>query len=466
MMTPTSVDLYERLGVGGIATASEIKAAFFSGIRKYPPEKDPHNYKLIREAYDTLTNEISRAEYDSKKEFGEEIDFLLQEIRDAEEEENQPEAIRLLKRIINLAPNIGIHRNRLGLHFLEIGEASLAKKQFEKCRSIDPRNTTYIINIGYAEKHLENYYDAEKLFRQAWQLDEEDYAAPRALAQVLYDLDRIDEAHYVLDKAIEADGKIDFQDFFCIYDKVHFYLFANDIPQLGPELKRIIDISRSQDEKEFAAYLLYKSGVQLYDYNAFELAEQFAEAAHKLDPQNEPLLKFHRESRKHSRILTDFSQLMESDQIHPFSKHLISVYSQRYYGEIEDEEFEEKTNEIINIIENVMNVDPDSTEIKKSLRYIKEHHLDIFNMNERFFNSLLNYPPANDYLGPCVYCGEKVRVGKSTPGNYGCPHCKGALYYDMSGFKQGRHTTSSGCLGSIVFIIGSSILLVGYLLLN
>ena len=70
MMTPTSVDLYERLGVGGIATASEIKAAFFSGVRKYPPEKDPHNYKLIREAYDTLTNEISRAEYDSKKEFG------------------------------------------------------------------------------------------------------------------------------------------------------------------------------------------------------------------------------------------------------------------------------------------------------------------------------------------------------------------------------------------------------------
>ena len=81
---------------------------------------------------------------------------------------------------------------------------------------------------------------------------------------------------------------------------------------------------------------------------------------------------------------------------------------------------------------------------------------------EYCMESFMIFTDTNMRVKYCVYCGEKVRVDKSTPGNYGCPHCKGELYYDMSGFKQGRHTTSSGCLGSIVFIIGSSILLVGY----
>lgn len=58
---------YEILGIQKNATQDEIKRAYFKKVRMHSPEKDPENFKLIREAYDVLSNENLRRAYDAKE---------------------------------------------------------------------------------------------------------------------------------------------------------------------------------------------------------------------------------------------------------------------------------------------------------------------------------------------------------------------------------------------------------------
>ncbi|MBI1748504.1 MAG: J domain-containing protein [Acidobacteria bacterium] len=51
---------YAILGVSRQATDKEIRQAYFSLVRQYPPEKDPVRFKEIRAAYESLKDDASR----------------------------------------------------------------------------------------------------------------------------------------------------------------------------------------------------------------------------------------------------------------------------------------------------------------------------------------------------------------------------------------------------------------------
>ena len=63
---------YDVLGVSKNATNKEIKSAFRKLAQKYHPDAggDEAKFKEISEAYDTLSNEKKRKEYDQMLAFG------------------------------------------------------------------------------------------------------------------------------------------------------------------------------------------------------------------------------------------------------------------------------------------------------------------------------------------------------------------------------------------------------------
>jgi len=379
---PTSDNFYERLGVEQNVSQENIKAAFFLAVRSYPPEKDPKNYKMIREAYDVLNNPVSRDEYDSNTQYGEELQELLRDIEVAQECEDNNEAIKLAKKVINIAPTVGTHRNRLGLLFMDNLEFKSAKEQFKRAHKIDPKNSAYLINIGDAAKEGRDYPEAEENYQKAWSLDIEDYVAPRRLANLYYfTMQKKQQAYEVLDKAVSADGKVDFQDFFCLYDKVHFLLFDERDRDVAAHLDLLKSISKRKEEKDFAAYILSESCMQLAKRGQFKMASKFIEAAAEMSYD-----EWRGNNKKHLREYVVFE---EDAEIVKEVKGLVSLLYCWYWSAIEKKEFDKylkvaRDNIVIGLYANQR-----SSVIKNNLAKLKSVYSNVYKIHKDFYDSII-----------------------------------------------------------------------------
>lgn len=451
---PQSSNYYERLGLDSDVSKLQIKSAFFTAVREYPPEKEAELHKLIREAYDVLVNPRSRNEYDIRLTHGDALASIEAELNDAEEIEDNYEQERLLKKLINLTPKYGMYRNKLGLVYMELEQWDDALSQFNKSIKIDPDNPVYHLNAGFAVKGMENLSEAEEHFLKAFELDPDDYSPSIALASLyFFDYDNAEKAHQILDVAINADGKIDFQDFFCIYDKMKFYTFKGEEEELQKQLELLHEIVTNEQEKSFVSYMLGDIAWQLFDLKVFELAEKFILEAVVLTPDDEETIQFKNEIQKNVKIIKSIKTIQKSKKVHEFVQHLMTVYVANYYGEFDEVELDQQMDDAISILRNIMDVDPHATEIKESFAYIKRNHPHVYRINNEFFDMIRNLPSASRHQYQCPNCDEQFHVPKYEYGNYSCPDCHTNLRYDSSGLSRafggysggGSSSNSDGC---------------------
>ncbi|MBI3111578.1 MAG: DnaJ domain-containing protein [Ignavibacteriales bacterium] len=430
-MSP-KIDYYDALGLVTNASRADVKKSFLTLLPKHPPEKDPEGYKKIREAYDILYNETSRSEYDSLLEYGAEVEKLQAEATELTtlDPPEYEEAIEILKKAVVLAPEVGLLRVVLGGWFQKSGKHAEALTQFERALKIDPTNRSYLIQRGETLQSLKRLQDAEQSFQKAWDLEKGDYEAPRALASLYFESGRIAEAHKILDEAIGIDGKVDFQDFICILDKLHYYLLKIDQVGLKKQLKIIRTIAKIPNEKKFAAYMLGKTAYSLYDVNAYELANSFLTTARVLDPQDEYLRKLHESSNKLKKIEDLALNVFEDPGYHEFVKYTVTVFAQHYLGRSDDDEYGEQFRNLAKAYQNVMSRDPDNATVKKSVRKLKVEKPSIYRLSEKFYEEILSSPPASQVLLPCPYCGDKILIDKLMRSNGSCPHCQRSIQYN------------------------------------
>lgn len=442
---PQSSNFYERLGLETDVSEVQIKTAFFTAVREYPPEKEAELHKLIREAYDVLVNPHSRNEYDTRLTHGDALTSIEAELSDAEEIEDNYEQERLLKKLINLAPKFGIYRNKLGLVFMELEQWDDALSQFTKAITIDPDNPVYYLNAGFAAKSMENLSEAENHFLKSYELDPEDYSPSRALASLyFFEYDNAEKAHQILDVAINADGQIDFQDFFCIYDKMKYFTFKGEEGELQKQLELLHEIVTNEQEKSFVSYMLGDIAWQLFDLKVFELAEKFILEAVVLTPDDEETIRFKNEIQKNVRIIKSIKTIQKSKKVHDFIQHLMTLYVANYYGEFEEGEFREEFEQAREVLVNIMNVDPHATEIKDSLAEIKRLHPKVYDINSRFFDMIQDLPAATRIQYACPNCRESFNFTKYNFGTYSCPSCNTGVVYDSSGVRESSGYSSAG----------------------
>lgn len=422
-------DHYEVLGLARDASERDVKQAFYRLLRENPPEQKPKEYQRLREAYDVLSDAVARKEYDSMSAFGEEIEALKAEaerILHADEPDHR-RAEHLLKKAIVLGPEIGILRSLLGRCYLETEQPGPALRQFERATRINPGNPSYLLDKGHALRDLKRHAEAEAVYRQVWAMDEEDYEAPRALAQLLFERGRRQEAHRVLDRAIEADGQVDFQDFFCLYDKVHFHLFAGEHDALRSQLDVVVRVAKAPADRRFAAFMLARSAASLFDAKAFELANDFVTAAKSLDAESEFVRDLAAVSGEAATLSEGLHAVMEDERYHPLARDLVRLQVGSHLGYIEEGVARAQFAEIAGILGDVMDVDPDAREVKRSLRLLQRERPEVFRVGSDLFGMALGYPTATRFRKPCPHCGEKVTAEKGDYGTGMCPHCRGVL---------------------------------------
>jgi tetratricopeptide (TPR) repeat protein len=430
---------YDTLGVSEDASQEEIKNAFFELVREHPPEQDPDAYQRLREAYDVLSDPVSRREYDTMAQHGDEIESLQEEAEALlnQEPPAPKKAIKKLKRATVLGPDISLLRNMLGRAYLMDEQPEKALTQFDKAVGLNPDNDAHHLNRGYALRELERLREAEAAFRTVWDDDSGNYAAARGVAGALADRERYREAHEVLDEAIWADDTLDFEDFFCYYDKLYLYLVQQETDALERALDTIADMAETPDDRQFAAFMLVQLADDLHANGAFGLAHRFGEAAKELDERSvDP------EVVEQVGELRDLEEqvetIMDADRYHKAVQQMVAIYYDQFAGAMSERQAEEATENIVRGLDNLMQADPDHTEIKRSLRHIRSRHPKAFDLNPEFFEAILDVPDAELFVDDCPHCGEPVMAEKGFSGKMQCPHCSRSVYSDGEGYYPSR----------------------------
>jgi len=426
---PSTITHYDVLGISEDASQSDIKAAFGRQVREHPPEQDPEGYKLVREAYDVLSNPVSRREYDNMSTFGDEIEQLKEE---AEQLLNRrtPDvdgAIRKLKKAVVLGPEIGLLRNQLGNCYLQNEQPERALRQFEKAIDINSENAAYKLNRGHALRDAGRLNQAEHAFRTVWEANEGDYAAARALAGVLFDQEDVEGAHEVLDIAIWADDKLDFEDFFCYYDKLQLYLLKGNTEALEEELETVKKLPETPEDRKFAAYMLARTGYQLYDLKVFELAQRFTDVALQLNPHDPELQDMADHVQELSGLEQSLKEIIDSSSIHDVVKHVMAVFYEQAVGAVSETEAGEEIDEILSGLDNIMRIDPPNKEIKSSLRRIRSQYPEAYKLHKGLFDAIIDSPPAHLISADCPHCRKTVTAPKNDTSVGACPHCNGQI---------------------------------------
>lgn len=282
--TVNSTNLYERLGIERDATIDQVKQAYRNLVRQYPPERAPEEFKRIREAYETLGNPGTRTEYDRSISGP---DSALAKVNTAMQASDYATAELLLKQVLLDQPGLTGARNLLGLCLLYQDKPNDALGQFGRLLRTPDADASVWANAGHAYAALKRYAEAENCFKEAVGRahgDAADYYS--AWADLWIERHDYKNASSLLEKGINADKKIDFDDVALFLKLLEVRLFLRDDRGVVATLDSLIKISAEEDQKRYVAWKLGALCQQLVRFEAFTRATQVAQVAMRLQPDD------------------------------------------------------------------------------------------------------------------------------------------------------------------------------------
>lgn len=148
------IDYFKELNVEIDASDSEVKNAYFNMTKKYPPEKFPKEYRVIRDAYETLIDKSKRDVYVSEV-FDSEVKKILNEGVDLAKDEKYDLAILNFEKVLQKYPDNTKVKKDLALCLMKERNYKKSSKILKELVIRDPNNIEYyklLIN-SYSESY-------------------------------------------------------------------------------------------------------------------------------------------------------------------------------------------------------------------------------------------------------------------------------------------------------------------------
>jgi tetratricopeptide (TPR) repeat protein len=278
-------DFYERLGVARAASQAEIKKAYQSLLRQYPPERAPDEFKRIREAYETLGSAESRNEYD--RALPPELQRMIQEATAASEAGKYDDSERLLKQVLLQQPDLGYIRNELGLVLLHLDRPAEAAAQFERLTTRADAGSIWWTNLCHAYRLAQRKDDAIRAAKTALALPDADLSRIYlAWAEVYIDADDRGMAIQILEKGVAADGRTDFDDLELLLRIVDVKLLNGDEREIAKVADRVMTLAKDEEQKRYTAWRIARVSIAQLRHSSFTVAKLLADRARTLQPQD------------------------------------------------------------------------------------------------------------------------------------------------------------------------------------
>ena len=154
------IDYFKELNIQIDASDNEVKKAYFNMTKKYPPEKFPKEYRVIRDAYETLIDKSKRDAYILET-FDIEIKNILNEGIDLAKSEKYDLAVLNFEKILKKYPDNSKVKKDLAVCLMRGRNYKKSSKILKELVIREPNNIEYyklLINIygdNYDLKNLE-----------------------------------------------------------------------------------------------------------------------------------------------------------------------------------------------------------------------------------------------------------------------------------------------------------------------
>lgn len=403
----TGMSYYELLDVEKNATTAEIKKAYFKAVRKYPPERFPEEFKKIKEAYDTLSDPVSRQEYDDISSIDKKAVKYYKLGVEAYDNDDYKEAIYYLKNAAHLSPQTGYIRNLLGLAYMEEHKYKKAAEIFKKLVEEYPEKSSYYNNLGFAHLDRNAHRMARAAFEKAVSLDKTEMNSWMGLQECCFRQKDYTAAREALMNCVRYCG-----------ENVSIYMSAIRVDAAAKNMENLkADIESlknmkidSDEERENLSYALAMTAYTLMDEGLAELALPVLEQAMVMNPGDGPIKMLYDEAMEAREYIGPFKKLREDPNV---PEILIDLFEKRIFrytyflNQGTEEDIEEQ-------------IIADAAKYIESIDYVRMNYPVIYKLKGTFLNKLLNnriYSPVkpdsdSGYIEDDNAPGTLIRVDK------------------------------------------------------
>ena len=289
-------DYYEVLGVDKNADGRQIKSAYFKSVRKYPPERFPEEFKQLRAAYEVLSDDEARQDYDRIGDMPYEAAYLYSQAQNARRERRLSDAVDILQMIVKWHPTLQNVRVELARLYDYADKPGKAIRIWEELCRLDPGNSMYSYELALS-------YENRGWRKKAIEYYEKTIALEPGKAKLWVNLiechGKAGERKQVYERtlqAVQAVTEIQAGITLLYAYAFDYYIQAGDIAVAESYLSEILDVIKSggdypRDEHEIAIMKLLKSLIKSGNEGMLPYLFQMAELIPDFDGKTLRIMK-------------------------------------------------------------------------------------------------------------------------------------------------------------------------------
>ncbi len=378
-------DYYEILGTQPGASALDIKKAYFSLVRKYPPEQYPEEFKRIREAYEVLSNEESRKEYDLIAALPSSVKNHYNYAREVLDDENYELAISLLEDLMERVPDKGVIKGLLSEAYLGNGNSGKAIRILEELVKEHPQNAGFNGHLAHAYLMRGWHKKSLDVFRRAISMDEDNLSLWYGLSEALVRADCIQEAQEVILEALERGKEKGWDNVGLYFQLAQLDILMGDDEAMERHLEELVSqAAHREDIKESIGWALRVIAELLAQLGRLEKGRVVLNWAASLLPHEQDLQELVDELGRYDALREIFHQLEEDEDIHKDIISLIAV------SIIPNEILEEDELQAAGLFFNELAILEEAQHYLFSIKLLEKRYPRLYTLREEFFEGVRN----------------------------------------------------------------------------
>lgn len=371
---------YEVLGVAENATKSEIKKGYFKMVRKFPPDRYEKEFMEIREAYETLSNEKTKEEYDSLLSIPGLVKVKFETAKELIEINNIKKAIKILEEIQSENPQILIPRLLLGEAYLMNGNTGKAVKLYESLVEIEPENSAFRGHLANAYVYRKFNKKAISAFEKAIEMDEDNVSFWLGLADTYMRAGQPDNADIIFRKALKIGKDKDWDLSIIYYKLVMKEIAVNNEEQVEEYLDKLIElIHDNNDTDDNIPWKLAELGRQMAHCGMTEYAHLVLDKACILIPDDENLKILKEELSVFNNYAEMMDKIEEDHRIPVEVEALVAI--KVLPSEVMEPMGDKEAIELSNKMDICMNINI----MKKGIHILKKEYPELYKVEKDFF---------------------------------------------------------------------------------